>query len=79
MSKRTWQTPNPLLHRLEPIGEGLAWRRKINVSCPPSQRSIGDICFKTVRLGDVMVRQTGLLVMSNGRATTQIPIVRRLS
>ena len=48
MSKRTWQTPNPLplLHRLEPIREGLAWRRKIPDSGPQGQRKIGYIALK---------------------------------
>ena len=81
MSTSAFRYPNhpPTLHRPEPMREGFAWWRKIHVSCPPPQRKIRDICFETVRLGDVIVRQTDLLVMSNGRATTQIPIARRLS
>jgi len=59
--------------------ESFAWWGKIHLSCPPPQRKIGDICFKTGRLGDAMVRQIGLFVMSNGRSTAQIPIARRLS
>ena len=72
--------PNQLLtlHRPEPIRERFVWWRKSHVACPLLRRKIGGICFGTVIMDDVMVRQTGLLVMSNGRATTQIPIVRRL-
>jgi hypothetical protein len=69
----------PALHRPELTREDFAWRRKIHVSCPPPQRKIGDICFETGRLSDVIVRQIGLLVRSNARATTQIPIAHRLS
>ena len=52
MSKRTWQTSNPLplLHRLEPIREGLAWRRKIPDSGPQGQRKIGYIALKPEHL-----------------------------
>lgn len=69
----------PTLHRPEPMREGFAWWRKIYVSCPLLRQKIGGICFGTVRLGEVIIRQISLMVRSNGRATTQIPIVRRLS
>ena len=69
----------PTLHRQEPMREGFAWWRKSHISCPPPQRKIGGICFGTVLMDDVMVRQTGLLVRSNDWSTTQIPIVRHLS
>ena len=68
----------PTLHRPEPIRERFAWWRKIHVACSLLRRKIGGICFETVLMDDVIVRQTGLLVRSNDRATTQIPIVRRL-
>jgi len=68
----------PTLHRPEPMREGFAWWRKSHVSCPPPQRKIGAICFEMIRLGEVIVRQVSLMVRSNGQATTQIPIVRRL-
>ena len=68
----------PTLHRPEPMREGFAWWRNIHVSSPLLRRKIGGICFETFLMDDVMVRQTGLLVRSNDRATTQIPIVRRL-
>ena len=81
MNTSAFRYPNDPItsHRPEPMREGFAWWSKIHVSCPPLQLKIGDICFETVHLGDVMARQTGLLVRSNGRATTQIPIARRLS
>jgi hypothetical protein len=69
----------PTLHRPEPMREGFAWWRKIYVSCPLLRRKIWGICFETVRMTDLLVRQTGLLVKSNGRLSTQIPIDRRLS
>ena len=63
MSKRTWQTPNPLplLHRLEPIREGLAWRRKIPDSGPQGQRKIGHIVLKPEHLIYVIAQPMGLL------------------
>ena len=80
MNTSAFRDPNhpPMLHRPEPIQEGFAWWRKIHVACPLLRRKIGGICFETFLMDDVMVRQTGLLVRSNDRATTQIPIVRRL-
>ena len=68
----------PTLHRPEPMREGFAWWRKIHVSSPLLRRKIGAICFEMVHLGEVIVRQIGLMVRLNSRATTQIPIVRRL-
>jgi hypothetical protein len=81
MSTSAFRYPNqpPTLHRPEPIRESFAWWRKIHVSSPLLRRKIVGICFETVRMDDVMVRQTGSLVRSNNRATTQIPIVRHLS
>jgi hypothetical protein len=70
---------SPAPHRPEPMREGLAWWHKIHLSCLPPQRKTGGICFETGRLGEVIIRQTSLLVRSNSRATTQIPIARRLS
>jgi hypothetical protein len=69
----------PMLHRPEPMRERFVWWRKIHVSCSLLRRKIGGICFGTVLMDDVMVRQTGLLVRSNDWSTTQIPIVRHLS
>ena len=69
----------PTLHRPEPMREGFAWWRKIHVSSPLLRRKIGGICFETVRMADLLLRQTGLLVRSSGRSSTQIPIDRRLS
>jgi hypothetical protein len=81
MSTSAFRYPNqpPTLHRPEPMREGFAGWSKIHVSSPLLRRKIGGICFETVLMDDVMVRQTGLLVRSNNRATTQIPIVRHLS
>ena len=67
------------LHRPKPMREGFAWWRKIHVSYPLLRRKIGGICFETFLMDNVMIRQTGLLVRSNDRATTQIPIVLHLS
>jgi hypothetical protein len=80
MSSSAFRYPNqpPTFHRPEPMRESFAWWRNIHVSCPLLRRKIGGICFETVLMDDVMVRQTGLLVRSNDGATTQIPIVRRL-
>ena len=69
----------PTLHRPEPMRESFAWWRKIHVSSPLLRRKIGGICFEMVLIDDLMVRQTGLLVRPNVRATTQIPIVLHLS
>jgi len=63
MSKRTWQTPNYLsfIYRLEPIREGLAWRRKIPDSGPLGQRKIGYIGLKPELLSYVIAQPRGLL------------------
>ena len=81
MSSSAFRYPNqpPAIHRPEPMREGLAWWCKIHVFCLSPQRKIRGIRFETGRLGEVVIRQTGLLVWSNSRATTQIPIARRLS
>ena len=81
MSTSVFRYPDhlPALHRPEPMREGFAWWRKIHVSYPLLRRKIGGICFEMVRLVEVMVRHTGLLVISNGRPTTQIPIANLLS
>jgi len=57
MSIHTWQTRNYLsfIYRLEPIREGLAWRRKIPDSGPPGatknrlhcpQAGASDLCHR---------------------------------
>jgi hypothetical protein len=63
MSKRTWQTPNPLplLHRQEPIRERLACWRKIPDSRLPGQRRIGHIGLKPEHLIYVIAQRIGLL------------------
>ena len=68
MNTSAFRDPNhpPMLHRPEPIRERFAWWRKIHVSCPLLRRKIGGICLETVLMDDVIVRQTGLLVRSNG-------------
>jgi len=68
----------PSSHRSEPIREAVALRCKTLVCCSPPQREIAGIWFDSGHLGDVIVRQIGTIVMSNGRATIQIPIDRRL-
>jgi len=75
MSTSAFRYPNqpPMLHRPEPMREGFAWWSKIHVACPQRRLKIGGICFEMVLLGEVMVRQIGLLVGSNGRSSTQIP------
>ena len=81
MNTKAFRDPNhpPMRHRPEPMREGFAWWRKIHVSSPLPRRKIGGICFEMVLIDDLMVRQTGLLVRPNVRATTQIPIVLHLS
>ena len=80
MSTSVFRNPNqPLtLHRTEPMPESFARWRNIHVSFSLLRRNIEAIFFKIVHLGEVIVRQIGLMVRSNSRATTQIPIVRRL-
>lgn len=81
MSTSVFRYPNqlPTLHRPEPIRERFVWWRKIHVSFYLLRRKIGAICFEMVHLGEVIVQQIGLMVRSNSRVTSQIPIVRRLS
>jgi hypothetical protein len=80
MSTSVIRYPNqpPTLHRPEPMQESFARWRNIHVSFSLLRRKIGAICFEMGHLGEVIVRQIGLMVRSNSRATTQIPIVRRL-
>ena len=63
MSKPDWQTPKPLhrRHRFEPIGDGLAWDRKIADSGPLEQQKISHIGLKLGRLSYVIAQQRGLL------------------
>ena len=80
MSTSVFRNPNqPLtLHRPEPMRESFARWRNIHVSFSLLRRKFEAIFFEMVHLGKVIVRQIGLMVRSNSRATTQIPIVRRL-
>jgi hypothetical protein len=63
MSTHTWQTRNYLsfIYQLEPIREGLAWRRKIPDSGPQGQRKIGYIGLKPEHLIYVITQPMGLL------------------
>jgi len=63
MSTHTWQTRNYLsfIYQLEPIREGLAWRRKIPDSGPQGQRKIGSIGVEPELLSYVIAQQRGLL------------------
>jgi len=63
MSTHTWQTRNyrSFIYQLEPIREGLAWRRKIPDSGPQGQRKIGYIALKPEHLIDVIAQPMGLL------------------
>ena len=59
MSKRTWQTlnPLPLLHRLEPIRESLVWWRKIPDSRPLKQRKISHIGLTRMQMSYAITLQ----------------------
>ena len=74
MSICALRCPNqpPAIHWSEPMPESLAWWCKIHLSCLPPQQKIREICFEMISLGTLMIRQTGLLVRSNSRVTTQI-------
>jgi hypothetical protein len=63
MSKRTWQTPNPLplLHRQEPIRKRLACCRKTPDSRLLGQRRIGRIGLNPEHLIYVIAQRIGLL------------------
>lgn len=64
-----------------PIWEAVALRCKNPIAGSPPQREITGILFKTSKpnhQGDVIARQVGLIVMSNGSAIIQIPIDRCL-
>ena len=76
MSIITTQHPNR--HRPEPVREAVVLRCKNPISGSPPQREIAGIRLDTGHLGHVIIRQSGLIVMSIGRVTTQIPIDRRL-
>ena len=71
-------TRHPNRHRPELIREAVVLRCKNPVGCSPPQREVMGIHFDTGHLSHVIVRQIGLIIMSIGRAITQIPIDRRL-
>ena len=68
----------PNRHRPAPVREAVVLLCKKPVSGSPPQREIAGIRLDTGHLNQVVNRQSGLIVLSNGRAITQIPIVRRL-
>jgi hypothetical protein len=61
MSTHTWQIRNyrSFIYRLEPIREGLAWRRKIPDSGPLGQQKIGYIAIKPEHLIYVIAQTMG--------------------
>jgi hypothetical protein len=63
MSTHTWQTRNyrSFIYQLEPIREGLAWRRKILDSGPQGQPKIGYIALSPEPLTYVITQSMGLL------------------
>jgi len=72
MSTNVFRYPNqpPTLHRPERMREGFALWGKIHVASPLLRRKIKGICFETVRMADLRVRQTGLFVRSSCRPST---------
>lgn len=69
-------------HRAEPMREAVVLRCKNPVYGSPPQREITGIGFATMHLkhlSDIFVSQSGTIVMSNGRATIQIPIGHRVA
>jgi hypothetical protein len=75
MTTVTWQMPNYLsfIYRLEPIREGLAWRRKILNSGPLGQRKIGHIGLEPELLSYVIAQQRGLLARLEADPPFQSP------
>ena len=75
MSTHTWQTRNYLsfIYRLEPIREGLAWRRKIPDSGSLGQRKIGYIGLEPELLSYVIAQQRGLLARLEADPPFQSP------
>lgn len=74
-------TRHPNRHRPAPVREGIVLRCKNPVAGSPPQREITGIGFTTMylkHLSDIFVSRFGTIVMSNGRATIQTPIDRRL-
>ncbi len=63
-------------HRPEPVRETVVLRLKIPIGCSPLQWKVMGIHFDMMHLSHVIVRQIGLVVISIGRAKTQIPIDR---
>jgi hypothetical protein len=75
MSIITTRYPNR--HRPAPIREAVVLRSKTALCCSPLQRKIKCAHFEISHLSHIIVRQIGLISISNGRAITQIPIDRR--
>jgi hypothetical protein len=68
-------------HRPSPIRETVVLRCKKTVADSPPQRETTGIRFNTMHLqhlSDIFVSQIGNIVISNDRATIQIPIDRRM-
>lgn len=63
-------------HRPAQVREAVVLRCKTTMYCSPLQRKIKGVHFEISQLSHIIVRQIGLIAMSNGRATTQIPIDR---
>ena len=61
-------------HRPAPIREVVVLRCKTSVYGLPPQQKVMGTHFDMGHLSHVIVRQIGLVVMSIGSATTQIPI-----
>jgi hypothetical protein len=75
MSSSVTRYPNR--HRSEPVRGAVALWCQTLVYCSPLQREFQRIHFDMACLDNVMVRQVGLIVMSNGRVRIQIPIDRQ--
>jgi len=67
-------TRYPNRHRPAPVRGGFVLRCKTSVYDLPLQRKVTDSHFDMGHLSHVIVRQIGLVVMSNSSATIQIPI-----
>jgi hypothetical protein len=69
-------THHPNRHRFVPMRVGFVLRSKNRVRGAPSQRRIRRTCFCTAAMFEVILEQTGLIYLFNGRVKTQIPIAR---
>lgn len=69
-----WRNRQPMLHRPEPIGGGVALRCERGVSCTPHANKCRRIRSGAGQVAEIGTLAAGLIATSNPSAILQIPI-----